>query len=271
MSNVEGNRQLAADTLSESIRATPGQSSLVLGQIVSLSYPADHVDLGLFYISMIAPGRTDLNSYGGVSGDPSNKPYLGGDSDRNTVSKTVCGSFMSLLLRQAHPQLNRQDGDSIIEDLTGMLSPDAKAWHDGIESQSVTGAYSFRNILLVDDIHRGDILAAEYPPESSVTGHVATVVSIRPSGPDDPVGPPLLQTRQYIVNVIDSSDSLHGNDSRQVTDTSGIGRGDMRLYAHLSTGRIVAWCWSTTTTEVRHQADQHMVAGRLVGLPRRSL
>lgn len=116
------------------------------------------------------------------------------------------------------------------------------------------------------DIRRGDILAAEYSAGSTDgTGHVAIVESIRPRNADDPVGPSLPDTNQYIVRVIDSSQNTHANDTRTDTHTTGIGSGELRLYEKISTGEIAGWSWSTAaTSQAFTQTLRHMVAGRLL-------
>ena len=250
----------------------------------------DHLALAQFYIDDIDPGSSGDNSYGGDFGT-SDPPRLATVPDsiffsepHHTESRTRCGSFLALLLKQAHPSLDEGDnGGDVLFHMAGSTSPSASVWHDAIELEAsydepndgLSNPYYFERRLSVGQIQPGDILAAEYSnssPASSgdVTGHAMLVESIHIKAAGEDGGPSLLGTVQYIVSVIDSSSGIHGmDDTRNVSPwgngNSGIGQGTIVLYRDLLTGVFSGWTWSVNASVVYTQSQRHMVAGRLHG------
>jgi len=76
-------------------------------------------------------------------------------------------------------------------------------------------------------------------------------------------------TRQYAIEVFDSSQSGHGSgDTRKMADGSwdrGVGIGYFRIYADSISDEIVGYTWSTYANSVYYsQSAHHLVAGSLL-------
>lgn len=187
-------------------------------------------------------------------------PKVSWDS-RPPLARTVCSSFVTLLLQRSYGWSN-----SFVKDWTGFIDPHGRDYHDAIVERN-----GFKRILHVGEIRPGDFLAIKYPKNriskdgAEDTGHIMIVDSMLP---DRTTTEPLVTgTHQYFVSVIDSSHSGHGaSDTRHAGRgkfSGGIGRGIFRIYTD-STDRIAGYTWSNEQTSkfcVPEAGD--LVAGRL--------
>ena len=181
------------------------------------------------------------------------------------AARTVCSSFMTLLLQHAYGWHN--------EDFKLWLAstnPEADAYHDAI----VEG-HGFQRVVQITALHPGDILAVKYTDHHvssngvEDTGHVMLVNE----APQLIAGakPVIPGTHQYTVAVIDSSASGHGpTDTRYQPGRGligGIGQGVIRLYAD-DAGNIAGYTWSDTLKSPYYSGPaRDIVAGRLSRLP----
>ncbi len=200
-----------------------------------------HVSLGVHYVQHVTNAS---NSY-----DALHTLVEEGHTEGThlVTANTKCGSFVALLLKNAYPFLT--EGQDIIEQLTGSPFPDAQAWYVGI---ALGGFFAFSHPYVLErqlhlsQLRAGDIMAADYEP-----GHVMVLRSLRPATAAESTGHALEGASQYIVQVIDSSQSPHSFDSRVGgAGDDGIGTGTIRLYASTTTGAIVAWKWSLTASQL---------------------
>lgn len=173
-------------------------------------------------------------------------------------ARTVCGSFVTRLLEHTY---GWKEAD--IRRWLGAEGTDAVEWHDAIARSN-----GFQRLNTIVEISPGDILAIKYSDGSKDTGHVM-VVNGEPK-PMEPTAPVETGTRQYRVEVIDSSATGHGpTDTRHCPEggfTGGIGRGTIRLYANPD-GTIAGYAWSETPQSKFYQTPKRdLVAGRLTRL-----
>jgi hypothetical protein len=244
----------------------------------------DHVALGRHYVDNIDPATPADNNYGGSYPDI----YVRIGSDGHTESLSRCGSFLAMLLKQAYPTLitNTGSGYDVVKRLTlpidpagkGSTSPNASQWHDAIAAQTsydkpgdgTASPYHFVLRGTVGDIQVGDLLAAEYAAGGSTsgdsTGHIMVVNSALRAPNAGETGPAIANTQQWVVEIIDSSNGIHGADTRTTNGNTGLGRGSILIYETLGTGAIQNWSWGLgAATTVYTMAQRHMVAGVLRG------
>ncbi len=171
-------------------------------------------------------------------------------------NRTQCSSFLTNLLKQSYGWDN-----STFKAWFGSTSPTAAKYHDAIQAQN-----GFTLLANVQDLTMGAILAIKYPEGGASTGHVMLV---RNAPEEMPAKAPIIaDTRQYAVEIFDSSQSGHGSgDTRKMADGSwdkGVGMGVFRIYADEISGEIVGYTWSTYSNSVYYsQSDRHLVAGFL--------
>ncbi len=145
-------------------------------------------------------------------------------------ARTVCATFITHLFEHTYGWKEED-----IQQWIGSNGADASEWQEAIVHEN-----GFRHLKTVDEVHPGDILAIKYNDGSKDTGHIMVVDEepehITASSPIEP------ETKQYRVEVIDSSASGHGpTDTRHKPDggfTGGIGQGTIRLY--VDEGRILS-------------------------------
>ncbi|WP_437732358.1 hypothetical protein [Sorangium sp. So ce1335] len=220
-------------------RTAEGQSSEGPGHL----YWADTL------VTHIAP---EDNEYGGGTTYVS-WAGIGGATEYR--SRSFCTSFVTHVLKQAY-QLSTYD----INTWFGSMSPNAIRYHDTIVEE-----VGFEQILTVDQIEAGDIVAIEYPEGSSATGHVA--IAAGAAAPRAATRPYVSGTIQYELPVLDSSTTGHGlTDTRRNVDGTwhaGVGRGVMRLYANGS-GSIVGYSWSAVSGSTYYSKQvRDIVVGRI--------
>ncbi len=260
------------------------------------AWPGPHLAQAHLYVEQINDGDQLNNHYG----SPASIAYVSGVLH----ATTICSTFMTLLMENAYPRVVTP---AVIAALTGTSDPDASQWYGGIDPTVAHGSLDGISLVPLDlaatpptgrtmqdskarpYLKVGDILAAEYDG----TGHVATVASIAsPSGPLTLSGthviPAVAQVTQWLVEVYDSTDTIHGSvpgstDSRYDNDplTSdgndhGIGSGYFYLYEDATEGssthgQLVGWTWSTisaTTYQLTSPSAANyrpMVIGRMTG------
>ena len=166
-----------------------------------------------------------------------------------------CSGFVTLLLEHVYGYTPTQ-----MLKWTGHRRPVAKVLHDVIEAE-----HGFKQIKLLNDMRPGDLIAIKYLDDSKDTGHVMIVAEV--PRPHETTAPRVPQTKQWEVDVIDSSKSGHGkDDTRHKADktfNTGVGRGTLRLYT-TANGEIAGYSWSTSSKSTFESPDKHhLVVGRL--------
>jgi MYXO-CTERM domain-containing protein len=142
----------------------------------------------------------------------------------------------------------------------GHTNPDAANYHDAIVAQN-----QFTYIQDVSQVAPGDLIAVKYAPGSSTSGHAMMVAAAARS--QQSVAPIVSGTTQYLITVIDSARSGHGQSDTRVTHPSttanGIGKGDLRVYVN-SSMQPVGYTWSNQPgSRYLSMSDQHLAIGRL--------
>ncbi|WP_437568864.1 hypothetical protein [Sorangium sp. So ce542] len=201
-------------------------------------------------VAHIAP---ENNEYGSGTSYVS---WAGVEGATEYRSRSLCASFVTHVIKRAYG-LSTYD----IAAWFGSTSPNAILYHDRIVAED-----GFDEILTVDQIQAGDIIAIEYPPGTTASGHVAIAASA--AVPRSGIYPLIAGTTQYVLTVLDASTTGHGmTDTRRQSDGSwhpGVGRGDMRLYASNSTGAIVGYTWSPQAGSTYYSKQMRDIAiGRL--------
>ncbi|HTQ38476.1 MAG TPA: hypothetical protein VMJ32_05585 [Pirellulales bacterium] len=172
-------------------------------------------------------------------------------------SHADCSGFIDSLLQYSYGYTKDQ-----FKKWLSSSRPSAKRYHDAIVEQK-----GFTLIPHVQDMLPGDILAVKYLTRTDNTGHVMLVAD-RPLKiqPQDPVLPGM---QQWMVTVIDSSESGHGpTDTRHDRgpngkDHDGVGQGVLRIYTD-GQGQITGFSWSASAkSEFKNPSDEHLVIGRL--------
>ncbi|MDO9106502.1 MAG: hypothetical protein Q7U57_16250 [Methylovulum sp.] len=201
-------------------------------------------------ISHIQPENNDYAS------NPTFINWAGVNGATKYENRSQCSTFLTHLLKQAYGWDNAD-----FKAWLGSTSPSASLYHDAIASEN-----GFAMTTNVQNIVVGDVIAIKYPAGMSSTGHVMLVRGM----PDEitAIAPIMPNTRQYTVEVYDSSQSGHGaDDTRKMADDTwdtGVGAGVFRLYADAMTGEIVGYTWSTYSNSTYYnQSERHLVVGRL--------
>lgn len=239
---------------------------------VSLKWPG-HVDVGLSWVNRIKPVNNHYGSPALISNDGSGVLH----------AYAECGSYTAQLMLQSYEGVITAD---VLTALSGSPSPDAQQWYDAIDPAQPHPGSPANGIVLrtldsklathggrtlrsssVTPLAVGDILAAKYNLGDS-SGHVMVVYSITaPQSAQTMVLsgskaiPGVTQVRRWTVQVLDSSDSVHGTfDTRYRKDGSeadgndhGIGLGSIYLYENATPsastyGQLVGWSWSLNST-----------------------
>jgi len=182
--------------------------------------------------------------------------WKGSSGARATISRTDCSGLVNAVLQRSYGW-----GPEQFRRWLGRARPVASSYHDAIDTER-----GFRRIAAVGEIQPGDLIAIRYPDGSPNSGHIMVVAG----APQAHVAsaPAVAGTAQWTVEVIDSSQSGHGNaDNRYLGNhrfRAGIGHGRLRLYAD-GAGRITGYSWSTQANSEYYTPDQrHLVVGRLV-------
>lgn len=249
------------------------------------AWPQDHLDQAYDWIldPFVDPANNIWGDGASITVDP----------DGTVHASTKCGTFTTLLLKEAYPVITNQ----VLTDLTGSISPFAANWYNGILNQRSSGSIQFLKRTTVAGIQAGDILASSYTT-SGDTGHVMTVkeIALMASSfalPADKAITGVTAVNKYRVTIYDSTKSPHGaygsnpypdtrykQGSTLVQDT-GIGSGTIVIYEDATpnssnAGRIVGWAWNVSPTtdsfyyavtpDVANFDIRPIVAGYLSGL-----
>ena len=171
-------------------------------------------------------------------------------------SRTDCSGFIDHLLMH-------DDGytPADFKHWLGSGRPNAARYHDAI----VEGR-GFSRVTKVADLKAGDLLAIKYLTRTGNSGHLMLAVDAPRRVSATP--PQVDGTTQWVVTVVDSSESGHGpTDTRHKRgaggkDHDGLGRGVFRVYAD-GTGEVAGFAWSTTkASHYVVPSDEHLVMGR---------
>jgi hypothetical protein len=196
---------------------------------------------------------------------PQNNKYVFGGNvvvfDPACEMKSDCSGLLNALLKHS-------DGFDAerMRSVFGSTRPTAKRYFDAIASRK-----EFADIVKVEAIHGGDILAIAYVKnyKGRATGHVLLAAG---SARTMEVREPLVEaTTQWEVPVIDSATNVHGPTDTRLgkgdggKNSTGIGKGVMRLYADRE-GKVAGYTWSSTSGakgSFYSQEDRPLRIGRL--------
>jgi len=226
-------------------------AGLATGMLSAPAYASTtHVSWAEDLVQNITP------QYNEYASNPSYIYWAGVNGASHYENRNQCSTFITNLLKQSYGW-----DSNTFKTWFGSTSPSAAQYHDAIQAQNGFGLLNH-----VQDITTGDILAIKYPDGSSSTGHVMLV---RTAPQEMTAKAPIITgTRQYAVEVFDSSQSGHGaEDTRKMADgnwDTGVGRGVFRIYADAVTDEIVGYSWSTYSNSTFYsQSERHLVAGYL--------
>ena len=197
--------------------------------------PAAATPAHLLWAEEVAQNVDPANNVYGTS--PTYLTWPGVNGATAYTNRTECSSFATRVFKQAYGW-----SDTDFKTWFGSSSPTAAKYHDAIVAGN-----QFVAVPLVSDLQSGDIIAVKYLDGTTTsTGHV--MMATGPVSPRTATAPYVSGTTQYVVEVIDSSQTGHGpTDTRLRPDgtwQTGVGIGILRLYAD-ATGTIVGYTWST--------------------------
>lgn len=177
------------------------------------------------------------------------------------VSHTYCSGLIEALLNHSYGFTNEE-----IAQWFNREHPRSENFYDAIITNK-----GFQRITNLHDIMLGDIIVLKYPKgayfeRGDSTGHVMVVDSEPYTW--EPTPPLIDNTRQWVVNVIDSSKTGHGkNDTRYLKRDKyeqGLGKGIFRIYTDES-NRIVGYAWSTSKkSDYYPRSERGIAVGRLI-------
>jgi lysophospholipase L1-like esterase len=172
-------------------------------------------------------------------------------------SHTDCSGFIDALLSHSYNY-----DKAALKKWLGKSRPTADCYHDRI-----AGETGFTLIAKLQDVRPGDILAVKYLTRKGDTGHVMLVAG--PPRKMESKKPLIDGTDQWVISIIDSSESGHGlTDTRHGKgkdgkDHAGLGQGVLRIYTRPD-GTLAGFSWSTlSVSKFLDPADEHLVIGRL--------
>ena len=178
--------------------------------------------------------------------------WKGPDSDR-FENRTDCSDFLNLLLEHVYRLTPAK-----LYRLTGHQRPTATAWFDAVGTDKAAGFLA--PMTNVPDLRIGDLIFIKYPPGEPDTGHVM-IVARTPIERQESL-PLVPGTKQWAVQVIDSSKSGHGpTDTRHQTDNTfarGVGKGLFRLYTNAD-GSVAGYSWSVVKKSKFVPVSEHAV------------
>ena len=169
-------------------------------------------------------------------------------------SQTDCSGLINALLEQSYG-LTPTD----FERFFSTDRPLAITYYDAVVSQN-----QFKRIVSIYDVQPGDFIVIKYPPDNDNSGHIMLVAAAPQKYPLS--NPELGGTEQWIITVIDSSETGHGTtDTRWQDDGTfhdGLGQGVFRIYTD-DAGEPVGYTWSTfPNSEYYSQQERPLVIGR---------
>lgn len=244
-------------------------ASLAAASLITLGSASasakDHADWALEFIAGVNTAQNQWNT-------PCSIDW--GDGTPGTMSGTTKGAcFFTLSLMKAGGystldtfawwRINSPGSDDYFDIING--SPALGAPPPGVESH-------FRRVTRALDIQKGDVLVVdekvvcrveveegeEVEVCETLAGHTAIITGAPRDITSRGIYPRYSGTRQYAVEVADSTETPHGcnaefPDSRwsdgSCTDyDSGAGKATMRLYTDSLTGILLGYTWSVTSS-----------------------
>jgi signal peptidase I len=184
--------------------------------------------------------------------------WAGFNGATDYISKTDCSGFLNELLFHSYGYTS----DKFLKWMT-KRRPKAKDYYEAILQQR-----NFIRVFNIKEIKPGDIIAIKYPKDEDETGNTGHVMLVENTAKQiDTLKPIIEGTKQWIVTIIDQSQSAHGKkDTRRNPDGSvdpGLGRGVFRIYVN-ETEEIVGYTWSTFKNSDFYSVYQRpLVVGRL--------
>lgn len=178
----------------------------------------------------------------------------------NGATKYICHADCSGLVDALFEHAYGFSKDELKQWIGGKRRPLSKHFFDTIIAER-----GFAFIEKIDDALPGDIIAIKFASGENDTGHTM-LINEKPKLIESL--PPLIEnTKQWIVNIIDSTTHPHGpTDTRYINSKdhhNGIGKGNVRIYTD-SNNRLVGYSWSTSSasTFIR-KMDRPIAVGRL--------
>ncbi len=211
--------------------------------------PQTHLQLAQLLVKNMPLTNTSYQHKEGVV------TWAGWNGASRYESQTDCSGFISALLEQTYG-LTASD----FKRFFGTKRPLAKTYYDAVISQN-----KFKQIPLISDVQPGDFIVIKYPPDNDNSGHIMLVAATPQKYPSS--SPEMEGTGQWIITVIDSSQTGHGKtDTRwqnNGTFHDGLGQGVFRIYTD-DAGEPVGYTWSTfSNSEYYSQQERPLVIGRL--------
>jgi hypothetical protein len=182
--------------------------------------------------------------------------HRGHPTTYKNVSK--CASFVTEILKHTYPNWATP---SFFEIHFHKRSPFARDYYEVI-SDTDKPVPHFKVIAKVADLRPGDIIVIKYPTPERATGHIMLVRSIKNSYTG---GPPLDGATQYKVEIIDTTESAHGDSDTRTTPSkkeTGAGYGQMQFYADRN-GMFAGYRWSLSSDQIIPVNTHPIIAARI--------
>lgn len=236
--------------------ATAACSLAVVGSAFADNF-LTHANFADQLISYVQPQNNTYDS------NPTIVTWAGINGATIYQNRSTCSPFVTRVIKTAYGI-----SDSTYKSWFDSSSPSSAQYHDAI----VAGNH-FQRIFTPENIQRGDLISIAYLPcaNKDTTGHmmIAMSAATKRSAPSAPF---IQGTEQYEISIADSSNSSHqATDGNAIVypdtrgDGNGAGKGTLRLYKDIQTGRIAGYTWSMSTGSVYYSIDScRMIAvGRL--------
>jgi hypothetical protein len=218
-------------------RCRPNAFHLLIGLVMTIPQAAiaeGHLELARALLTEVSPDRNSYAYRGWVRWKGDKTLFFEASA---TEVHADCSGLMDALLDRVHSKTL-----DIIKSNTYWKSyPKAENYY-----QAISEGLGFERRVDLAAIEPGDIIAIKYTGTTD-TGHVM-MVDAAPE-PIEASNPVLTGTRQWSVAIIDSSPSPHGeSDTRFATKSTGIGRGELRIYSDMN-GVPVGYTWGINKTK----------------------
>lgn len=219
MSNVQSHASFGVCSTFDLNRRTHKQRMLIIASVALFSGAtiADgHLELARELTSEVTPDHNSYAYNGWVKWKGDKVLFF---ETSTTEVRTDCSGLMDALLDRVHSKTL----DIIKSKTQWRKYPKAENYYQAIQE----GLGLVRHTAL-GTAAPGDIIALKYQNAAN-TGHVMTVDDA--PKPLEPRVPNFPGMRQWGVAIIDSSASQHGEtDTQYGTKSTGIGRGEIRIY-----------------------------------------
>ncbi|MFN8671617.1 MAG: hypothetical protein U0457_05965 [Candidatus Sericytochromatia bacterium] len=168
-------------------------------------------------------------------------------------SKTDCSGLFNSIFSQSY----NYDKNFFLK-YFGTERPRAENYYKAISEQKI-----FSKITNISEVSEGDIIAIKYPTSNKNTGHTMFITS-KPIKNKTSL-PYVEDTDQYLVEIADSTSTLHGKDDFRLKKgiKQGLGKGIFRIYTSFS-GNFLGYAWSTDSKANFHNREERdFVIGRI--------